>query len=104
MVKGIYNFLKVRELIDGFNKSRRHIASGVGKKKDESTSVICFRTTPKRDLPHYLYIFRKTETLGSEMKNVSSSRFGPTLHLEIQKEKEAMKTSNFQKDIKGAVA
>ena len=35
------------------------------------------------------------------MKNVACSRLGTMLHLEIQKGKEAIKTSNFQKDLGG---
>ena len=38
------------------------------------------------------------------MKNVACSRLGKMLHLEIQKGKEAMKTSKFQKDIGGTTA
>ena len=67
-----------------------------GKKKktaDESMSDIRFRTTPKGDSPHYLYIFMRPEPLGTKMKNVACSRLGTMLHLEIQKGKEAMKKS-----------
>ena len=35
------------------------------------------------------------------MKIVVCSKFGTMLHLEIQKGKEAMKTSNFQKYLRG---
>ena len=68
---------------------------------DELMSAIQFRTTPKGDLPHYSYIFRKLDPLGTEMKNLACSRLGTMLHLEIQKGEEAMKTSNFQKDLGG---
>ena len=37
----------------------------------------------------------------TEMKNVACSRLGTMLHLEIQKGKEATKTSNFQKYLGG---
>ena len=87
MVKGTNNFWKIRGLIDGFNDSLRQIDSGVEKTADESMSAIKIPTTPKGDLPHYYYIFRKPESLETEMKNVASSRFGKTLHLEIQKGK-----------------
>ena len=60
-------------------------------------SAIQFCTTPKVDLPHCPYIFRKPDSLGIEMKNVTCSRLGTMLHLEIQKWKKDMKTSNFQK-------
>ena len=38
------------------------------------------------------------------MKNVARLRLGVMLHLEIQNGKEAMKTSNFQKDLGGTTA
>ena len=68
---------------------------------DESMSAIRFCTTPKGDLPHYSYIFGKLETLGTDMRNVVCSKLETMLRLEIQKGKEAMKTSNFKKDIVG---
>ena len=61
-------------------------------------------STPEVDLPHYSNIFRKPEPLGIEMKNVSCSRLGTMLHLDIQKGKEDMKTSIFQKYIGGTTA
>ena len=67
-------------------------------------SAIRFRTTSKGDLLHNSYIFRNPETLGTEMNNVVCSRLGTMLHLEIQKGKEAMKTSNFQKYLGGTAA
>ena len=76
MVKGIYNFWKVRELTDKFNESRRQISSGVGKTADESMSSIRFCSTPKADLPYYSYIFRDMDPLGTEVKNVAIPRVG----------------------------
>ena len=67
-------------------------------------SAIKFRTTPKGDLPHYSYIFRKPESLGTDMKNVACSRLGTMLHLEIQKGKEDTKTSRFQNVLGGTTA
>ena len=93
----------MRGLIDGFNELCRQIASGREKTADESMSAIRFRTTPKVDLPHNSYIFRKPEPLGTEMKNVACSRLGMMLHLEIQKGKEAMKKSTFQSELGGTV-
>ena len=61
--------------------------------EDESMSAIQIFTTPKGCLPHYSYIFSKTEPLGKETNNVACSRLGRMLHPEIQKGKEAMKTS-----------
>ena len=67
-------------------------------------SAIQFCNTPKVDLPHYSYIFRNPEPLGTEMKNVVCSRLGTMLHLEIRKGKEAMKTSKFQNVLGGTNA
>ena len=50
---------------------------------DESMRAIKFCTTPKGDLPHYSYIFRKPETLGAEMNNMACSRLGMMLHPRI---------------------
>ena len=94
-VKCTNNFYKTRGLIDGCNKLRRHIASGVEKTADESMGAIILCTTPKGDLMHYSFILGKPEPLGIEMKNVACSRLGTMLHLEIQKGEEAIKTSKF---------
>ena len=94
-VKGAVNFWKFCGIIGGFNESCRQIASGVGKTADESMRAIRFCTNPKVNLPRYFHIFRDPEPLGKEMKNVACSRLGAMLHLEIQKGKEAMKTSEF---------
>ena len=50
------------------------------------------------------YIFRKPEPFGTEMKNVTCSRLGAMLHLEIQKGKEAMKKLTFQSELGGTAA
>ena len=104
LVKVTDNLWKIRGLIDGFNESRRQIALGREKNSDDSMSAIRFRTTPKGDLRHYSYIFRKPEPLGTEMKNVACSRLGKMLHLEIQNGKEAMKKSTFQSELGGTSA
>ena len=75
-VKSMYNFWKFRGLIDRFNYSQRKIASGAENTSDKSTSDIHFCTTPNGDLPHYSYIFRKPEPLGTEINNVDCSRLG----------------------------
>ena len=51
-----------------------------------------------------LIYFRKVNPYSTEMKNVACSRLGTVLHLDIQKEKEAIKTSTFQKYLGGTVA
>ena len=84
-VKGIDNFWKFRGIIDGFNESRRHIASGLKRMTDESMRAILFCTTPKLDSQHYSYIFGKPDTLGTDVNNVDFSGLGTMLHLEIQK-------------------
>ena len=55
-------------------------------------------------LPHYSYIFRMPEPLGTEMKNVACSRLRTMLHLEIQKGKVAMNKSTFQRELGGTSA
>ena len=67
-------------------------------------SAIQFCTNPKGYLPHYSYIFRNPEPLGTEIKNVVCSRLGKMLHLEIQKGKEAMKKSTFKSVLGGTAA
>ena len=71
---------------------------------DDLMSAIIIYTTPKGDFPHYSYIFRNMEPLGTEMKNVVCSRLGTKLHLYIQKVKEAMKKSKFHKYLGGTIA
>ena len=62
---------------------------------------ILFWTTPKGDLPQYSYIFRKTEPLGTNIKNVECYRLGTMLYLYIKKGKEYTKTAEFQQNIGG---
>ena len=42
--------------------------------------------------------------MGTEINNVACSRLGTMLYIDIQKGKEVMKTSNFQKDIGGTAS
>ena len=72
----------------------------VEKTADESMSEIRFPTTPKGYLPYYSYIFRKPDPLVTD----TSLKLGTMLHLDIQKGKEAMKTSKFLKYIGGTNA
>ena len=101
LVKGTDNFWKVRGIIDRFNESCRQSDYGVEKSAYELMSAMLVCTTPKGDLPHCSYIFRKPDPFGTEMKNVACSRLGKMVHLDIQKGKEAMKTLGFQKDLGG---
>ena len=71
------------------------------KKADELMRAIQFCTTPKGYLPHYSYIFRNPEPLGTEMNNVACSRLGTMLYLDIQRGKDDMKTSIFLKYLGG---
>ena len=98
-VKGTGTFWNFGGIIDGFNKLRRNISSGVLKTADESMSYICFHTTPKVDFPHRSYIFKKLEPLGSEIKNVVCSRLVHMLCLDIQHGEETTKTAEFQQQI-----
>ena len=98
------NFWIVCGLIDGFNESHRYICYGVGKTSYELMSSILFCTTPKGCLLQHSHIFRKPELLGTEMKNLARSRLGNMLHLETQKGKEATKTLEFQKYLRGTAA
>ena len=67
-------------------------------------STIRFCTTPKGDLPHHSYIFRTPDPFGEEMKNMACSRSGTMLQPYKQTGKKAMKTSNFQKYLRGTAA
>ena len=66
-------------------------------------SAIRFQTTAKGDLPHLSYIFRKPEPLGTEFKTVACSVTGALIFIEVQREKEGMKNSRYQKEL-GATA
>ena len=100
-VKCVYNFWKLRGIIDGFNGSLRYISSWVKKTADESICDIHFHDPPTGDLPHYSYIFRKPYPLGAHMKNVDCYSLGTMLHLDIQKGEGDINTSNFEKYIGG---
>ena len=96
MVKGIYNFWRIQGNIDRLNDSCKKIFSGVVKIANDSMSEIFFSTTPKGNLPHYYYIFRKLDPLGMAINNGACFMLGNMLHLDIQKGKETMNTSKFQ--------
>ena len=72
-------------MIDGSNNSRGNISSGVENATDELMSTIRFRTTPKGDLTHYLFIFNNTESLGAELNKSAYYRLVTMLYLDIQK-------------------
>ena len=67
-----------------------------------SAMLVC--TTPKGDLPHYSYIFRKPYPLGDDIRNVYCYSLEDMLHLDIQKVKGDMKALKFQHDTKGTVS
>ena len=75
----------MRGLIEGFNKSRRKISIGVKEMAGGSMREMRFWTTPKGDLPHYSFIFRKPDPLEIQLKKLVCSRLGVMLYLEIQK-------------------
>ena len=58
-------------------------------------SSIRFCTTPKSYLPHYFYIFRKPDPLGTDIKNVDFSSSGTMLYLETQKREKVVKVKKF---------
>ena len=101
LVTGTDDFWKVRGLIDGFEEVRRQIASRVEKTADDSMSAIFFCTTTKVDLMHHSNMFRNPDPLGADINNVAFLRLGTMLYIYIQKRKEAVKRSKFQKDIGG---
>ena len=90
-------WLREKILFDGFNTACKNIAASFLKVGDESMSAIRFRTTAKGNLPHLSYIFRKTEPLGTEFKTVACSVTGALLFIKVQRGKEGMKDSCYQK-------
>ena len=66
--------------------------------EDESMSVICFRTAPKGDLPHYSFIYN-LDTLGKYTRKVACYSLGDMLYLNIQNVKVTIKTEEFQQKI-----
>ena len=67
-------------------------------------SAIRFRKTAKGNLPHLSYILRKPEPLGNEFKTVSCSVTGALLFIEVQRGKEEMKDSRYQKELEATAA
>ena len=90
---------RAKKLFDGFNTACKNIAASFLKVGDESMSAIRFRTTTKGNLPHLSYIFRKPEPLGTEFKTVVCSVTGALLFIEVQRVKEGMKDSRYQKEL-----
>ena len=80
-------------LIDGFNKSFNNIAAIYIKVGEESTSMIRFWTTPKGNLTHLSYIFRKPESLGIDFKTVPCSVTGALVFIKIHRWKEGTNNS-----------
>ena len=94
---------RAKHLFDGFNTACKNIAASFLKVGDESMSAIRFWTTAKGNLPHLSYIFWKPEPLGTDFKTVACSVTGALLFIEVQRRKEGMKDSRYQKDL-GATA
>ena len=84
-------------LIDGFNVSCNYIAASFLKVGDESMSVICFRTTAEGNLPHLSYMLRNPEPLRTEFKTVVCFVKGALILIEVQRGKEDMNYSKYQK-------
>ena len=64
-----------------------------GKKKQHMTI--------KGDIPHYCFILSNIQPLGTDLMNVVCSRIVNILYLDIQKDKEEMKSSEFKQVIGG---
>ena len=94
---------RAKHLFDGFNTACKNIAARFLKVGDESMSAIRFRTTAKGNLPHLSYIFWKPEPLGTEFNTIACSVTGTLLFTEVQRGKEVMKDSRYQKEL-GATA
>ena len=95
---------RAKHLFVGFNTACKNIAASFLKVGDESMSEIRFRTTEKGNLPHLSYIFRKPEPLGTKFKTVVCSVTGALLFIEVQRGKEGMKDSRYQKELGSTAA
>ena len=71
----------MRGLIESFNNLHRNIALGMENKADYSMSAIHFWTTPKGDIPQYLFIFSNLDPFGRELNNTACSRSVNMLYL-----------------------
>ena len=91
-------------LIDGFNAACKNIAASFLKVGDESMSEIRFQTTEKGNLPHFSFILCKPEKLGTEFKTVACSVTEALIFIVVQRGKEGMKHSNYQKEIGSTAA
>ena len=66
-------------------------------------SAIRFRTTAKGNLPHFSYIFRNPEPLGTEFKTVACSITGDLLFVEVHRGEGGTNHSRYQQEL-GATA
>ena len=97
--KATYEWWRAKLLIDGFNAACKNIAASFIKVGDESTSAIRFRMPAKGNLPHLSYIFRNPEPLGKDFKTVACYVTGSLLLIGVQRGKEGMNHSKYQKEI-----
>ena len=67
-------------------------------------SAIRFRTMEKGNLPHLSYIFRKTESLGTEFKTVACSVTEVLIFIEVQRLKKVTKHRMYQQQIEATEA
>ena len=63
--------------------------------RDESISVIRFRTTAKGNLTHLYYIFYNLDPLETEFNTVSCYSTGALLLIEVHRGKEGTKNSKY---------
>ena len=90
---------RARLLIYGFNEAFSNTAASYLKVGDESMSAILFSTMSKGNLSHLSYIFHKPEQLRTEYKTVACSVTGSLIFLEIQRDKEGMKSSLYYMEL-----
>ena len=102
--KSTYEWWREKLSIYGFNMTCKNISASSLKVGDKSMSAIRFRTTAKGNLPHLSYIFRKPYPLGKEFKTVACYVTGDLLCIEVQRGREGMKDSKYQKDLGSTTA
>ncbi len=83
---------RVSSFVDDFNESRmKLISSSSWKCLDESIFAFRPRMTKTGGLPHLVYIFRKPEPFGIELKVVCDPPTGCVIGVEIQEGKDLMR-------------
>ncbi len=90
--KDVDPWWRVSTFVDDFNRKRfQHVAAGKWKVLDESMFSFRPRSSPTGGLPTLVYIFRKPEPFGIEIKCVCDAETGIMIGMEIQRGKMLMK-------------